>query len=254
MIGGVSACVALLALHPAPARPQETAAPIADNSFLVEEAYNQEPGVVQHIGTFARPDGGGGWDFSFTQEWPLRGMRHQLSYTVPLANADGLGTGLGDVGLNYRYQLAGMDGGPLAVAPRLTALIPTGSEDEGRGSGSLGLQTNLPVSYALGPALVTHWNAGFTLLSASSPTYNLGGSAIWLLHPSFNLLLEGVWSTTGGAESAFLNPGIRLAHDLAGDLQIVPGLAYTVGLGPSSGEDGLFLYLSFEHPFRRPAP
>lgn len=250
----VVAVLAGLILHQVPGLAQESAAPISDNSFLIEEAYNQEPGVVQHVGTFARPDGGGAWDASFTQEWPLRGMRHQLSYTVPLAHQAGPGTGLGDVGLNYRYQLAGMEGGPVAVAPRLTALLPTGSEDEGRGSGSLGLQTNLPVSYVPVPALATHWNAGFTLVEESSPTYSLGASAIWLLRPTFNLLLEAVWSTTGGSESAFLNPGIRWAHDFSSGLQIVPGLAYTVGLGPSSGEDGLFLYLSFEHPFRRTSP
>jgi hypothetical protein len=28
--------------------------PIQDNSFLIEEAYNQEPGVVQHISVFTR--------------------------------------------------------------------------------------------------------------------------------------------------------------------------------------------------------
>lgn len=230
---------------------QEPAAPIADNSFLIEEAYNQESGVVQHISTFARPDGGEAWDFSFTQEWPFRGMRHQLSYTVPVAHADGSGTGVGDIGLNYRYQLKGEDGGPLAVAPRLTAVLPTGSEDDGRGAGSLGLQTNLPVSYAVGAALVTHWNAGFTVVSESAPTYSLGASAIWLLRPAINLLVEAVWSTTAGEEIAFLNPGVRWAHDFASGLQIVPGVAYTVGIGPSSGDDGLFLYLSFEHPFRR---
>ena len=70
---------------------------IADNSFLIEEAYNQEAGVVQHVSTFSRPEGGGAWDYAFTQEWPLGGMRHQLSYTVPVLHADGSGTGLGDV-------------------------------------------------------------------------------------------------------------------------------------------------------------
>src|SRR6185312_16420034 len=55
------------------------AAQIQDNSFLIEEAYNQESGVVQHISTFERADGGD-WAYSFTQEWPLGGIRHQLSY------------------------------------------------------------------------------------------------------------------------------------------------------------------------------
>lgn len=33
---------------------QGSSAPIQDNSFLIEEAYNQEFGVVQHINTFTR--------------------------------------------------------------------------------------------------------------------------------------------------------------------------------------------------------
>src|SRR3954463_459136 len=74
---------------------------IEDNSFLIEEAYNQETGVVQHIGTFRRaPDAS--WVFTFTQEWPAPSQRHQLSYTVPVLSADGSGTGLGDLALNYR--------------------------------------------------------------------------------------------------------------------------------------------------------
>jgi hypothetical protein len=32
--------------------PAPEPGPIQDNSFLAEEAYNQEPGVVQHIQTF----------------------------------------------------------------------------------------------------------------------------------------------------------------------------------------------------------
>ena len=51
-------------------------------------------------------------------------------------------------------------------------------------------------------------------------------------------------------ESLFLNPGIRWAFNFPSGLQIVPGVAYTVGLADSEGEDGLFLYLSFEHPFQ----
>ena len=31
---------------------QDASAPIQDNSFLIEEAYNQERGVVQHLQLF----------------------------------------------------------------------------------------------------------------------------------------------------------------------------------------------------------
>ena len=43
---------------------------IQDNSFLIEEAYNQEPGVVQHISTFQRAVPTGQWQYTFTDEWP----------------------------------------------------------------------------------------------------------------------------------------------------------------------------------------
>ena len=120
------------AAAPLLAQQDDAPGPIADNSFLMEEAFNQERGVVQHISTFARPDGGGAWAYSFTQEWPFHGMRNQLSYTVPVQHDEPEGTGVGDIGLNYRYQLVGLDDGSIYVAPRVTLLLPTGEERRSR--------------------------------------------------------------------------------------------------------------------------
>jgi hypothetical protein len=47
-----------------------------------------------------------------------------------------------------------------------------------------------------------------------------------------------------------LNPGVRFAINRPSGLQIVPGIAYTIGVGPSNGRRAIFLYLSFEHPLR----
>ena len=69
-----------LALIWAPAAAQSTTPQpgIQDNSFLVEEAYNQERGVVQHINTFSRLWNTKDWVYTFTQEWPMPGdARHQ---------------------------------------------------------------------------------------------------------------------------------------------------------------------------------
>jgi hypothetical protein len=86
---------------------------VQDNSFLIEEAYNQEPGVVQHILAFDRR--AGAWLLTFTQEWPVAGLKHQLSYTLALQNpGDGIGAGVGDAALNYRYQLVVDGGAPVA--------------------------------------------------------------------------------------------------------------------------------------------
>ncbi|HET9696175.1 MAG TPA: hypothetical protein VFP40_04855, partial [Terriglobales bacterium] len=45
-----------------------------------------------------------------------------------------------------------------------------------------------------------------------------------------------------------ISPGIRWAHNFKSGLQIVPGVAVPLGAGPSAGEKGLIIYLSFEHP------
>jgi hypothetical protein len=247
---------------------QEPAEPIADNSFLMEEGYNQDPGVVQHISTFARPNGGGAWAYAFTQEWPVRGSTHQVSYSVPVLNESGRGTGVGDIALNYRYQLvAANDAGP-HVAPRLTLLLPSGSARHGRGAGGLGIQTNLPVSIRPRPWLALHGNAGVTWTpraqnaageKAGTLGLNLGGSAVWLFRPSLNALAELLWVRTpevaGPGRRVYrglwlLNPGVRWAFDFPSGLQIVPGVAYTLALSDAAEPDALFLYLSFEHPFR----
>src|SRR5438105_4861635 len=162
---------------------------IQDNSFLVEEAYNQEFGVVQHISSFTRFWNSKDWVYSFTQEWPVPGdARHQLSYTLLLQHTgalSGSGAGIGDVALNYRYQLVGNSHTRLAFAPRLSVLLPTGDTREGRGSGGVGWQTQLPVSFLVTPKLATHWNAGATVIptakndvqqQARSVGYNLGQS------------------------------------------------------------------------------
>jgi hypothetical protein len=222
---------------------------IADNSFLIEEAYNQEAGVVQHITTFNRAEAGHVWALGFTQEWPLGGIRNQLSYTIPLVRPGAGGTGFGDVLIHYRHQALGNGGSELHVAPRLSLVLPTGSEEKGRGSGALGLQTNVPVSVVVSPAVATHYNAGLSLEGESgSVDAHVAASAILRVRRWINFMLETAWSSAD-EDVVLLNPGVRWAFELESGFQIVPGLAYTVALG--GGEpDALFIYLSLEHPFR----
>jgi len=230
---------------------QQGPPPIADNSFLIEEAYNQEAGVVQHISAFHRSLRTAAWTYTFTQEWPVVEQRHQLSFTLPIERFGAGGatvTGIGDIAINYRYQLVGGEGA-MAVAPRLSLVVPTGSETKGLGSGVFGVQVNLPVSVTLAPRFVAHGNAGWST-TAGVDEYGLGASVVWLTGPTFNVLIEAVWSRAeGGEEALVVNPGVRWAHNFASGLQIVPGIAFPIGIGPSRGERRAFLYVSFEHPF-----
>jgi hypothetical protein len=274
LIFGLSCVTAVRAVaQPGDAPGDGPASPIQDNSFLVEEAYNQESGVVQHIAVFTRERGIGSWVFTFTQEWPFSTQRHQLSYSIPLLSpGSGLAAGLGDLVLNYRYQALGAGDSPVFVAPRLSLLLPTGDERRERGAGATGAQFNLPVSIQHSQRMVTHWNAGLTVTpgarsatgeKATTRGYNAGASAIWLLHPAINPMLELSWDRSevvagtdrrSASDAFLLSPGLRAAINMRSGLQIVPGLAVPIGLGPSSGERALLIYLSLEHPFTRSLP
>jgi hypothetical protein len=242
--------------------------PIQDNSFLVEEAYNQEDGVIQHI-SFFQVLSTGDWAFTQTDEWPLRTIKHQLSLTLVATHAAGYsGAGLGDTFLNYRYQLVGSGDTRLAVAPRFSLLLPTGSAAEGRGLGGPGLQVNLPMSFQVNKRLVSHSNVGVTWVpraqdqfgrTAASLGANLGQSFVWLLNPRVNALVETFWTSSPQVAGPgvttpdfnfYVSPGVRWSHNFKNGLQIVPGVGLPVGVGPTSGQVGAIFYLSFEHGFR----
>jgi hypothetical protein len=239
--------------------------PIEDNSFLIEEAYNQEAGVVQHIQTFQFMKDGSAL-YTFTEEVPVPKETHQVSVTVPVVKlADGPERAqVSDIFLNYRYQLIGNK--TLAVAPRFSLLLPTGESQRGFGSGTLGYQVNLPVSVVLNHLFVSHFNLGSTFipgrkntegLKANTVGYNAGASLIYLVTENFNVMCEAVGSSdesveaegsTKRSESMFINPGVRFAMNFDSGLQVVPGVSMPIGIGPSAGVYGGYAYLSFEHP------
>ncbi len=236
---------------------------IADNSFLIEEAYNQESRVVQHISNlvYARPSKD--WNFAFTQEWPFFSPNHQLSYTIPYASQHQANrSGVGDILINYRYQLTGEES-VVTLAPRLSVILPTGDDEKGFGSGATGIQFNLPASRRMSAMWVAHANLGVTITPGvkigtdkkTIKAYHAGASVIWLARTDFNVMLEwfSLFEDTPDASGALKNkashvvsPGLRYAHNF-GSLQVVPGIAYT--LQTDGDEKGLFMYLSFEHPF-----
>lgn len=241
---------------------QEARPPIRDNSFLIEEAYNQEPGVIQHILLFRRDRATRDWELGFTQEWPVASQNHQLSYAIPLVQAREH-RGIGDVALNYRYRWLARARSESVI--RLSALLPTGNAERGLGAGGAGVQLSLPVSLELTPSVAAHWNMGGSMVPSaraddgtrSSVRELFGGaSLIWLVHPALNVLAEAVWSraespgvgsTRSSERSLTVMPGVRGAFTFPSGAQIVQGVGLML-----DGRDGalvaaLLLYLSFEH-------
>jgi len=257
--------LALAAALPSHAMAEEPKK-IQDNSFLLEEAYNQEPGVVQHIQTFMYLQKSKDWVYTFTQEWPVPKETHQLSYTIPVVHTSdpANSSGVGDIALNYRYQAVLKN--HIAFAPRISIILPTGDYEKGHGTDSVGLQVNIPLSVELTDKFVTHWNLGATYTpdsressgaKADTTAFNYGASLIYLATENFNLMLEAA-GTSGEsvqpdgsrqqASTFFINPGVRFAINFKSGLQVVPGVSMPIGVGPSKGEYGGLAYLSFEHP------
>ncbi len=253
---------------------------IQDNSFFVEEAYNQEPGIVQHIINVPAffTSGDKEASFVFTQEWPVFSQTHQFSYTIPYTFIEDE-NGFEDIRLNYRLQALTEGERTPAFTPRFSLVTPTGDASKGFGHDRLGYEINLPFSKIVSDRVTLNFNAGGALFPEVNDrdlwNYNLGGSAIYAVTRDFNLMLEAVafWeadvadfaeslaasATTNKASAidrtvtALLSPGARYAFNCPNDSQIVVGAAVPIGLTSDSPDWGLFFYLSFEHPFVRAA-
>ena len=244
-----------------PSRPLVAQEPLEDNSFLVEEAYNQPARVVQHI--FTAEVVHGSQRFGFGQEWPLGGPTHQLSYALVAENDASFE--LGDAELNYRWQALAGEGDKLFVAPRLSALVPLGDADRWGGNGGFGIEGQIPVSWQASKLLSLHANVGAAWrpsaknalgASAATITPSVGMSTVVFVTPRFNLIAESVWDwereviadgETAGSISHAFALGARMGFDFPGGMQIVPGIAWMPAVDEAPARS--FLYLSVEHGF-----
>lgn len=260
----------------ASAEAEPLAKGIQDNSFLVEESYNQEPGVVQHILNVPVSFTRGEKEITptFTQEWPIFSRTHQFSYTAPYTFTENE-NGFEDIKLNYRLQVLVESERTPAFAPRFSLVTPTGDADKGFGHDRLGYEINLPFSKIVSDRWTVHFNAGGSIFPNVNDrdlvNYNLGGSAIYALSKDLNLMLELVAGWNEDVDSAavaasakealarnvdrtvtaLISPGARYAFNLPNSTQVVVGLCLPVGLTSDSPDYSLFFYFSFEHRFTR---
>jgi hypothetical protein len=265
-----------LAAQIAPGGPAEWTEVLQDNSFLVNEAYNQDPDQVQHVLTGWHFPNASVWLLTFDDQWPVGGEKHQMDLFVPYGSQGAIDPhGFGDLQIGYQYQarLQG-EGSAFSMAPGVKLSLPTGSWTKGLGLGGPGVLVSLPISRRLSQHVEVHFNLGGSwfptaktlgasgeTLRGSLATLSEGASIVIHVNPTLNLSLEAVggqaealgesgkklWGST-----AFLSPGVAYAINFKSGAQLTLGAAVPFGLDRQSPNSSLFLYVSLEHNFRKP--
>lgn len=248
--------------------PHIVLAKIEDNSFLLEEAFNQDWGAYQFIQKYQTFEASKTYQYSFENEIPITDKKHQFSYEIPYQRAQDIEHGaIGDITLNYRWQPLNRDG--FMLADRFGLIFPTGRVEKGSGAGVYGFEFMQAATMTVSDDFMAHWNFGFSILPHAKTdstskrrtltSITTGASFVYLMKDDFNIMLEGLLESGQGLaedgtkvnETSFtINPGLRYALDLVWkDMQIVPGISFPVELLNAPTEHGVFVYLSFELKF-----
>jgi hypothetical protein len=213
---------------------------IEEHVFLPEGAWNRSDRVIQ-FNAFSIDSAFG---LELVHEWAGSGERHQFGYTLPIFNEAGT-TGLGDASLNYRYQIFGRGDSAVAVAPRVSLVLPTRSAHFGERES--GLELALPISVALGERTVSHSRglAKWTV-AGGRPELRLAQGLAFSPVPRLSLSVDAEYllNDAGGLR---YRPSVQLNLEGPAGLRWSPGVAF-----PSDGgRPGVLLYVAIEHPFGR---
>lgn len=108
-----------------------------DNSFLLDEAINQERGVMQFVSNIYFDNSrGGNFLYSFTHQIPIASRRHEVDYTLFYYyqnTSEQKGGGFGDMNVTYHFMAMGKEEWIMFV-PSFTLIIPTGKTGFDRGA------------------------------------------------------------------------------------------------------------------------
>ena len=202
---------------------------LVDNSFFLEEAFNQPIGVVQFVQDYNTLTN----EFTHTGELPLGQKDHQFSYLV------GQDQNIDPV-LSYRFQ--SISEPSVYLAHRFGVIVPLENE-------RYGFEFKQAFTYVLNDRWMAHWNFGYHRVFFNS--YNAGSSLVYYAQDKLNFLVEGYVETNDKYETNYIiNPGLRYALNLEWqETQIVPGMSFPISFNKDQVEMGVLFYLSIEPKF-----
>lgn len=235
-------------------------AKIEDNSFLLEEAYNQEIGVYQFIQNYQTFGKSGRYKYSFQNEIPITNETQQFSYEFRYERAEDERHGaVNDPVINYRIQPYSKDG--VMFADRFGLIIPLGRVEKDAGNGVWGLEFMHAGSIELNDSFQTHFNIGVNYLPHAKfeDTNNrksitnliLGSSLVHHWKDNLNFLMEALYESEDQDDPQLsLSPGMRWSFDFEwNDTQMVHGISFPIEVLNDSTEKSVFFYFSMEPSF-----
>ena len=212
--------------------------PIEDQLISAESAWNGEGAVMQFTASSifdARA-------YELAQTWGAAGGRHQAAFAIPVYS-DGV-VGLGDVAVSYRYQAAGGAGSRIAIAPRVTALLPT--RHAAFGTRAAGVQISIPVSAALTRSLTSHSAVGASLLpSRDEREISAAQGLAWTFGSGVTVSLDALWKRCHEEESLVVRQAVQFMFDGPRGLRIGPGIGWSAGR-----DGGVSFSIALEQPLR----
>ncbi len=247
--------------------PASVFARLEDNSFLLEEAYNQKPGEFQFIQGYRSFHSGKEYHFISDGEMALGSEKHQFSYQITRLKEEVDHGSFGDTTLNYRIQSVNeLD---FLMAHRFGLILPSGSVKENSGYGVTGFKYVQASSFLLSDEWDNHWNLLFTHYPEAKVKfsdkrrtlneYGISSSLVYHWKENLNFLLEGIYEAHEKLNFKnqkkydyhfILNPGVRTAIDLSWkETQTAPGISFPVRYQEDQIDHGVVLYLSIEPKF-----
>lgn len=235
---------------------------IEDNSFLLEEAFNQKKGEYQFIQKY-HTSATGYIEYVFEVEAPLSDETHQLSLDISRIRPEEIpASSFSDLNLNYRYQALNRE--DMILTEKVGLVLVTGKVENETSNGALGFQLMQVATFKLSEKYINHWNLGTTVIpQAETPggektilEFTGGTSLINNYSDRLNFLLEAVLQTFESYDEDknvnnelrfYLNPGLRYAWNFDFKrTQVVPGASIPVQYSDGEIRPGIFLYLSVE--------
>lgn len=240
---------------------------IEDNSFLLDEAYNQDIDMYQTILRHQNQLVSDETESTFEFEVPMT-AEHQLSIEIPLFKEHrSFETKPGDTLL--LWQIVTSNNVKSRSVDRLGFVVPTGDVDQETGYGVPGVQYLKALSIELGRNWQNHWNfqyqlqpngkAGGTEVTQNVHIGTLGSSVAYYINDHCDFLFETMYKHRkrprfGGKirslNELYLNPGFRFEKRLEwNQTKMVPGISLPIEVLNERTDFGFMLYLSFEPHF-----